>query len=484
MAENSWPFEDQITTEAQYSRLLSAVVESGVVGGLGVSVASGMNVSIAAGEAIVRGFFYENTSAKPLTVEAAPAAGQTRKDYVLLRLDLQANSITAVVKTGVANTSGGSLPSLTQVAGGTWELPLAEITVASGTISLSSGMIERRQVPLGIRVLPYGSSDERPTPVLSAVALGINTSTRRMDLWTGGQWYSITPDVSWNAITGKPSTFPAEPHSHAWDDITGKPSNFTPAPHAHDDRYYQKSEVASLLGGKANASHTHDDRYYTETEINSLLADKASAGHTHSLASLGYPGDTPGSVGDIAGKVVSRGSDGRFGVLDATGGTHPVNKSQLDPVADKAQLAMNGELYAAVYSRTISSNWRELFINSNGTLGWVSSSRRFKQDMAAAEIDAATVLQLAVKTFRYRAAVRADGDAAGVETGLIAEEVDELGLNFLVDYDEEGRPEGVHYSRLALALIPALQQQATRIDELSRELTELRGTISAETSEG
>lgn len=61
-----------------------------------------------------------------------------------------------------------------------------------------------------------------------------------------------------------------------WNDITGKPSSFPPSTHTHDDRYYTESEVNTKLDGKANTnhthnyaatSHTHDDRYYTESEI-------------------------------------------------------------------------------------------------------------------------------------------------------------------------------------------------------------------------
>lgn len=47
-------------------------------------------------------------------------------------------------------------------------------------------------------------------------------------------------------------------HTHAWDAITGKPSSFPPEAHTHDDRYYTESEVDTKLNGKANSSHTHN----------------------------------------------------------------------------------------------------------------------------------------------------------------------------------------------------------------------------------
>ena len=39
--------------------------------------------------------------------------------------------------------------------------------------------------------------------------------------------------VTWAEITGKPTTFAPETHSHAWEDITGKPTTFAPSEHTH-----------------------------------------------------------------------------------------------------------------------------------------------------------------------------------------------------------------------------------------------------------
>ena len=39
--------------------------------------------------------------------------------------------------------------------------------------------------------------------------------------------------VTWAEITGKPTTFAPETHSHAWEDVTGKPTTFAPSEHTH-----------------------------------------------------------------------------------------------------------------------------------------------------------------------------------------------------------------------------------------------------------
>lgn len=191
MAEASWPFYGAETNETQFSKWASTLVESGIASGLAIAPGTGMAVTIAIGSAIVRGVFYENnTAAKTLAVSAAPGtAGQTRRDYVILRLDQTANTITALVKAGTANTSGGALPSLTQ-NDTTWEIALAIITVANGTAAISAAMIDELKPSTGLRVLPYVTAD-RPTPGAGVTALGLDITAKRLELWNGSSWASL-----------------------------------------------------------------------------------------------------------------------------------------------------------------------------------------------------------------------------------------------------------------------------------------------------
>ena len=65
---------------------------------------------------------------------------------------------------------------------------------------------------------------------------------------------AFTSDLTWNNISGKPSTFTPASHSHSWSSITGKPSTFAPSSHTHDDRYYTESEMNTKLNAKLNTS--------------------------------------------------------------------------------------------------------------------------------------------------------------------------------------------------------------------------------------
>ena len=96
-----------------------------------------------------------------------------------------------------------------------------------------------------------------------------------------GQWASIT----WNDITGKPSTFPPSSHTQDWSTITGKPSSFTPSTHTHDERYYTEAEidtkfknfslVAVPIGGVlAMYNNTNPAELYAGTTWELLTAGK------------------------------------------------------------------------------------------------------------------------------------------------------------------------------------------------------------------
>lgn len=249
MAQLSWPFENADTTESQYSKLLANFAESGVLSGLTVSTTSGLTISLATGTAIVRGFYYENDSALSLTVSAANATMQ-RRDYVILRLDLPSNSIVAVVKAGTPTTEGGTLPALTQDLT-TWEHPIAVVTVPAGAANLVSGNIENRQNKTGLRIVPYASNTEREWVATStSPVLGVNTTTRSFEIWTGSAWVTIPEVLTWSTLGGKPSTFTPSAHTHPISDVTNLQTNLT--------------TLQTNIDGKANTSHTHTASQITD----------------------------------------------------------------------------------------------------------------------------------------------------------------------------------------------------------------------------
>jgi len=130
-----------------------------------------------------------------------------------------------------------------------------------------------------------------------------------------------------------------------------------------------------------------------------------------------------------------------------------------------------------VYNRLVSgSPYKVQYVDSSGQMGYVPSSRRYKQNIVTARLDVRSIMaEIRVVTFRYLGAVKLSGKAAAVEWGVIAEEIHDLGLTWLVDYTEDGRPDGVKHERFAILLIMAAQEQQSQIDDLDTRLGAIGG---------
>jgi hypothetical protein len=153
-----------------------------------------------------------------------------------------------------------------------------------------------------------------------------------------------------------------------------------------------------------------------------------------------------------------------FAVLATAVNTGNVNATG-NVTADGTGTFTAGVNSPAVYSNLVSAGpYRVQYIASSGAMGYVPSSRQFKTDIQTAPTVTEAMLAMRVVTFRYLNAVQELGDGAAVEWGVIAEEIHELGLTWLVDYDSEGNPQGVKYERLVLATIPVLQDHEDRLN--------------------
>jgi hypothetical protein len=91
----------------------------------------------------------------------------------------------------------------------------------------------------------------------------------------------VIPAGDWNSITGKPATFPPDPHTHAYSSLTGIPATFAPSAHQHP-----QSDVTNLvtdLAAKAPLVHTH-----AQSDVTNLVSDLAAKAP---LASPTFTGD-------------------------------------------------------------------------------------------------------------------------------------------------------------------------------------------------
>ena len=68
-------------------------------------------------------------------------------------------------------------------------------------------------------------------------------------------------------------------------------------------------------------------------------------------------------------------------------------------------------------------------------------------------------------------------DDAQPAVGLLAEDLDNAGLGFFCEYDGDGSPSGVDYSRLSVAVLRLAQQAMDEVDELKAEVARLSSVV-------
>lgn len=105
-----------------------------------------------------------------------------------------------------------------------------------------------------------------------------------------------------------------------------------------------------------------------------------------------------------------------------------------------------------------------VFINSStGDVARSTSSLRYKENVRDYERGLADLLTL--RPVRYNG--KSDGDLEFA--GLIAEEVEAAGMSEYVVYDEEGRPDALHYPHMVALLINAVKDLEARVKSLESE---------------
>ena len=121
--------------------------------------------------------------------------------------------------------------------------------------------------------------------------------------------------------------------------------------------------------------------------------------------------------------------------------------------------------FIAGISGATSSGGVGVYVDSNGQLGTLTSSARFKEDIQDIGETTSRLMKLRPVRFRYKKEI----DPSGLEQyGLVAEDVAKV-YPGLVVYDSEGRPNSVRYHFLTPMLLNEVQKQARQIAE-QREL--------------
>jgi hypothetical protein len=106
-----------------------------------------------------------------------------------------------------------------------------------------------------------------------------------------------------------------------------------------------------------------------------------------------------------------------------------------------------------------------VFVNSDGKLGTIMSSRRFKEDIKPMDKTSEDILALQPVTFRYKKDVDPTGTA---QFGLVAEDVAKVNPDLVVR-DKEGKPYSVRYDQVNAMLLNEFLKEHRKVAQLTED---------------
>jgi Chaperone of endosialidase len=137
---------------------------------------------------------------------------------------------------------------------------------------------------------------------------------------------------------------------------------------------------------------------------------------------------------------------------------------------------------AGIFGQT-SSGGTAVFINSDGRLGTMTSSRSSKDEIQLMQGASEVIYALKPVTFRYKKDI---DPARTSQFGLVAEDVEKINPDLVVR-DKEGKPYSVRYDQVNAMLLNEFlkehrknETQETTIAELKAEIATLSATVKAQ----
>jgi len=120
-----------------------------------------------------------------------------------------------------------------------------------------------------------------------------------------------------------------------------------------------------------------------------------------------------------------------------------------------------------------------VFCNSDGKLGVISSSARFKEDIKPIGKASEAILALKPVSFRYKKEI----DPQGIpEFGLIAEEVEKVNPDLIIR-DREGKPQTVRYEQINAMLLNEFLKEHQTVQELKKEILSLTSIVKVQAAQ-
>ena len=140
----------------------------------------------------------------------------------------------------------------------------------------------------------------------------------------------------------------------------------------------------------------------------------------------------------------------------------------------------DGSLRSGHIAQNTTSATSNVHIRTDGVMFMIGSASKYKSDIQLLENEveySKRILDLHPKSWIDKGE-QERGDVRGRYYGVIAEDVESLGLSDYTTKNEDGELESVQYDRLWTLLLPVVREQETEIKNLKQELAALKALLT------
>jgi hypothetical protein len=218
----------------------------------------------------------------------------------------------------------------------------------------------------------------------------------------------------------------------------------------------------TAIGGSALADNTTGN-LNTAVGFHALMNNTMQGGNTAlgSDALINYNGGGGGNTA-IGDQALFASTTGTLNVaLGFAAGAAVTTASSTICIGTDGQNVSNSCYIGQIFGAT-SAGGIAVLVNSDGKLGTVVSSRRFKEEIQPMEQASETLFALKPVTFCYKGEI----DPAGTsQFGLVAEDVEKVNPDLIVR-DKEGKPYSVRYDQVNAMLLNEFLKEHHQVQDL------------------
>ena len=169
---------------------------------------------------------------------------------------------------------------------------------------------------------------------------------------------------------------------------------------------------------------------------------------------------------------------GNFNIgLGSNAGTGVTSASNVICIGTEGNNVDNACYIGEIFGSTVSAS--AVFVNSNGRLGTMTSSKRFKQDIKPMDNVSEALYSLKPVSFRYKK----EFDPAGAsQLGLVAEDVEKVNPDLIIR-DKEGKPYTVRYEQINTMLLNEFLKEHRKVEKFEASVAQQQTSFQSRLAE-